>query len=51
MKKKYYRVISITPTFTDYVWHCSHDTVLTLNCDFIIPLDRKPRGVAILEGK
>lgn len=45
--KHYYKVIrtfghSIPPT--TQVWHCSPATALKLN-GFIIPLDRKPRGV------
>lgn len=35
------------------VWHCSHSTIVSIakSYDFILPLDRKPRGCAdIREG-
>ena len=35
------------------VWHCSHETALSLtqSYDFILPLDRKPRKeIEIKEG-
>lgn len=49
-KKRYYQAISKYDDFTiNEIWHCSHNTATRIGCDFIIPLDRKPRGIDPLD--
>lgn len=50
--KRYYLIIKFIGFQTiKQVWHCHRETALGMNPDFIIPLERKPRNVTILEGK
>lgn len=48
-KKRYYLTIKRYADHTDtQLWNCTHEqasTVLLTTCDFILPLDRKPRKV------
>lgn len=49
MAKRYFLAITIYSNYTDrQVWHCTQENAYKLvspTCDFIIPLDRKPRNV------
>lgn len=50
MAKHYYKAFLIYPNrIEERYWHCTTDTAATLNCDFLIPLGRKPRNVEIRE--
>lgn len=55
MKKRYYQAINIYDgtSIITYVWHCTEQVaanVISKTCDFIIPLERKPRNTEIREG-
>ena len=54
MTKHYYKAFLIYPDRVEVrYWHCTTDTAATdarRKCDFLIPLDRKPRNVEIREG-
>ena len=49
MTKSYFLAITVYSNYTDkQVWHCTQENAykhVSPTCDFIIPLDRKPRNV------
>lgn len=55
MKKRYYQAVNIyegSDVITT-IWHCTEQvaaTIISKTCDFIIPLDRKPRKAEVREG-